>query len=79
MRRERRTKNPNPVFLDDFAKSRRKSVFVIPAKAGIQKYQSPINYLDPGFRRGDDILQVHNLSPFAFSFSPLTLHLIPYT
>jgi hypothetical protein len=36
---------------DGFAKSRRKSIFVIPVKTGIQEYQILKNYLDPGFRR----------------------------
>ncbi len=36
---------------------RYKEFFVIPAKAGIQRFQSIINSLDPGFRRGDDIFQ----------------------
>jgi hypothetical protein len=32
---------------------------VIPAKAGIQCFQVVIKPLDPGFRRGDDFLRVH--------------------
>jgi hypothetical protein len=43
---------------DGSVKSRWKSVFVIPAKAEIQEDQSVINYLDPGFRRGDDFLRI---------------------
>jgi hypothetical protein len=35
---------------------------VIPAKAGIQKYQTVTKALDPGFRRGDDFLRVHQNS-----------------
>jgi hypothetical protein len=44
--------------------------FVIPAEAGIRKFESVINYLDPGFRRGDDLLQ--NRRDFkGFYFFPL--------
>jgi hypothetical protein len=44
---------------DDFVKSRNFIKFFIPAKAGIQLFQS---LLDPGFRRGDasrDFLRHH--------------------
>jgi hypothetical protein len=34
---------------------------VIPAKAGIQKYQLVKKTLDPGFRRGDDFLRGRQL------------------
>jgi hypothetical protein len=44
---------------DELVKSHRKPIFVIPAKAGIQEHQRLINCLDPGFRRGDNFLQVH--------------------
>jgi len=33
----------------------------MPAKAGIQKYQMVTKALDPGFRRGDDFLRVHQV------------------
>jgi hypothetical protein len=35
---------------------------VIPAKAGIQGYQSLQNLMDPGFHRGDDLVQIHQIS-----------------
>jgi len=44
---------------DAFAKSPKTLPYVIPAKAGIQEYQEP---MDPGFRRGDGLeyfLRVH--------------------
>ena len=44
---------------DDLAKSRRKTLFVIPTKVGIQKIQLVIEFLDPGFHRGDDLLRNH--------------------
>jgi hypothetical protein len=31
----------------------------MPAKADIKKYQVVTKALDPGFRRGDDFLRVH--------------------
>jgi hypothetical protein len=37
--------------------SRRKPVFVIPTKVGIQKISLLKNPLDPGFHRGDDFLR----------------------
>jgi hypothetical protein len=40
---------------------RRDSLFVIPAKAGIQRLHLLVNYLDPGFRRGDAFLRVHQV------------------
>jgi hypothetical protein len=45
--------------VDDLVKSQNSIKFVIPAKAGIQLFQS---VLDPGFRRGDasrDFLRDH--------------------
>ena len=58
---------------DNLAKSRRKTVFVIPTKVGIQKIPLVIESLDPGhsttlmalsqpkgFHRGDDLLRVHH-------------------
>jgi hypothetical protein len=44
--------------IDAFVKSRKSTTNVIPAKAGIQKYQMVTKALDPGFRRGDDFLRV---------------------
>jgi hypothetical protein len=43
----------------------------MPAKAGIQKYPVVTKALDPGFRRGDDVLQVHQgiLSAWGFEWS----------
>ena len=43
--------------LDAFVKSRKCSSSVIPAKAGIQCYQSLRKALDPVFQRGDDFLR----------------------
>jgi hypothetical protein len=45
-------------MIDGLAKSRFNPFVVIPAKAGIQFSYVVINFLDPGFRRGDDILRV---------------------
>jgi hypothetical protein len=45
--------------VDVFVKSRKSTTNVIPAKAGIQKYQMVTKALDPGFRRGDDFLRIH--------------------
>jgi len=44
-------------MFDELVKSRRKPVFVIPVKAGIQFFKPVIFILDPGFRRGDDFLR----------------------
>ena len=44
---------------DGFVKSQKTSFFVIPAKAGSQFFQRIMTDLDPGFRRGDDFLWVH--------------------
>jgi hypothetical protein len=46
-------------FYPPLAKGRRENIDsvlfnVIPAKAGIQRFQRPINPLDPGFHRGDE-------------------------
>jgi hypothetical protein len=46
------------VKFDGLVKSRKSTTNVIPAKAGIQKYQMVTKALDPGFRRGDDFLRV---------------------
>jgi hypothetical protein len=43
--------------VDGFPKSPKTPFFVIPAKAGIQCLQVVANCLDPGFHRGDDLLQ----------------------
>ena len=47
---------------DALVKSQKTSFFVIPAKAGIQCFQSVMTDLDPGFRRGDDFLRDRQLS-----------------
>jgi len=39
---------------DGFVKSRKCSLSVIPAKAGIQCFQALMKLLDPVFQRGDD-------------------------
>jgi len=44
---------------DGLVKSQKTSFFVITAKAGIQCFQKLMTDLDPGFRRGDDFLRVH--------------------
>jgi len=46
-------------IVDKLVKSQKISFFVIPAKAGIQSFQKLMPDLDPGFRRGDDFLRVH--------------------
>jgi hypothetical protein len=43
---------------DELVKSRKTFTNVMPAKAGIQRYQMVTRSLDPGFRRGDDFLRV---------------------
>ncbi len=45
--------------IDNLVKSQKTPFFVIPAKAGIQCFQKLMTDLDPGFRRGDDFLRVH--------------------
>ncbi|MCD6297182.1 MAG: hypothetical protein J7M30_08505, partial [Deltaproteobacteria bacterium] len=59
-----KTKNIG-VTLDGLVKSQKTSFFVIPAEAGIQYFQELMPDLDPGFRRGDDFLQVHHSSQHA--------------
>jgi hypothetical protein len=44
---------------DAFVKTRKYAFFIIPAKAGIQYFQKLAVCLDPGFRRDDDVLQIH--------------------
>ncbi|MBC8458401.1 MAG: hypothetical protein H8D67_10445 [Deltaproteobacteria bacterium] len=44
---------------DGLVKSQKTSFSVIPAKAGIQCFKELMTDLDPGFRRGDDFLRVH--------------------
>jgi hypothetical protein len=46
---------------DGLVKSRKSTKNVIPAKAGIQKYQMVTKALDPGFRRGDNFLRVRQI------------------
>jgi len=48
---------PASINSDALVKSRKSTTDVIPAKAGIQKYQMVTKTLDPGFRRGDDFLR----------------------
>jgi len=45
--------------IDELVKSQKTSFSVIPAKAGIQSFQTLMADLDPGFRRGDDFLRGH--------------------
>jgi len=40
--------------IDELAKSHKLLFFVIPAKAGIQSFQTVADYLDSGFHRSDD-------------------------
>jgi hypothetical protein len=56
--REERGKRQESIN-DGFAKSRKSTTNVIPAKSGIQKYQIVTKALDPGLRRGDDFLRDH--------------------
>ena len=44
------------LIFDGLVKSRKCPLSVIPAKAGIQCYQTLIKPLDPVFQRGDDFL-----------------------
>jgi len=44
---------PPPLALPEGLKKWVGLRFVIPAKAGIQSFQSVTNFLDPGFHRGD--------------------------
>jgi hypothetical protein len=46
--------------IDGFARNRKRRFSVIPAKAGIQYFETVANFLDPGFHRGDDFLRRHN-------------------
>jgi len=55
------SKNIIYIHIDGLVKSRQILFSVIPAKAGIQCFQRLITDLDPGFRRGDDFLRVHQL------------------
>jgi len=47
--------------VDGFVKSQKTPFPVIPAEAGIQFFQLVTAFLDPGFRRGDDFLRVHQI------------------
>jgi hypothetical protein len=49
---------------ESFAKSKKTTMNVIPAKAGIEKTQMVIKGPAPGFRRGDDFLRVHQTRRF---------------
>ncbi len=48
--------------LDEFVKSHKIPFSVIPAKAGIQYFQTVAEHLDSGFHRSDDFLRVHQPS-----------------
>jgi hypothetical protein len=48
--------------IDGLAKSRKCSLSVIPAKAGIQCSQALMKPLDPVFQQGDDFLRMHQFS-----------------
>ena len=50
------------INLDGHVKSRKCSLSVIPAKAGIQCFQTLIKPLGPVFQRGDDFLRSHQPS-----------------
>ena len=45
--------------IDEFVKTLKRQLFVIPAKAGIQLLQNLIDTLDSGFHRSDDFLRDH--------------------
>jgi hypothetical protein len=47
--------------IDELAKSHKMPFSVIPAKAGIQYFQTVAEHLDSGFRRSDDFLRVHQV------------------
>jgi hypothetical protein len=47
--------------IDVLVKSQKSAKNVIPAKAGIQKYQMIAEAMDPGFRRGDASLRGVNI------------------
>ncbi|MCX5912484.1 MAG: hypothetical protein NTV04_11185, partial [Deltaproteobacteria bacterium] len=51
--------------LDEFVKSLKMRFFVIPAKAGIQYFQTLLNTLDFGFHRSGDFLGNHQNLHFA--------------
>jgi len=58
----RRLKNISiKLKFDDLAKSLKRRIFVIPAKAGIQLLQVLKNSLDSGFHRSDDFLRFHQI------------------
>jgi hypothetical protein len=44
-----------------FARSAKMTFSVIPAKAGIQSFDIAMDFLDPGFCRGDDLLRHRHL------------------
>jgi hypothetical protein len=48
----------------DLAKSPKGRISVIPAKAGIQLFQTLKNYLDSGFHRSDDLFREHQFGRF---------------
>ncbi|MFH1148536.1 MAG: hypothetical protein V1736_12630 [Pseudomonadota bacterium] len=62
---ERYRKDSNVEYVepnfDEFVKSRKVLLFVIPAEAGIQSIQVVTGELDPGFHRSDDFLRDHQL------------------
>jgi len=48
------------IMTDGLVKSQKFTNNVMPAKAGIQEYHLVKKSLDPGFRRGDDLLRVRH-------------------
>ena len=51
----------SPAIFDELVKSQKVGFPVIPAKAGIQLFQTLKNSLDSGFHRSDDFLRFHHL------------------
>ncbi len=48
------------MIVDSFVKSPKIPFSVIPAKAGIQSFQTVADHLDSGFHRSDDLLRIHH-------------------
>ena len=49
------------LIFDGLATTQKTTYSVIPAKAGIQSFRLVTIRLDPGFRRGDELLRVHQI------------------
>gem|GEM_PF-2811198 len=67
-----REKETNALYtkVNGLVKSRKTPLPVIPAKAGIQSAQADqrlMTDLDPGFRRGDDFLRVHQSAKMPYN------------